>query len=46
MRTLKIQIALGQVLAVVVLFATTGFGPEPQVSSPISSELDFPTRRL
>jgi ankyrin repeat protein len=38
MRALKIQTILGQLLAVLVLLATTGFGPEPQVSSPLSPD--------
>ncbi len=38
MPTLKIQTMLGVILAVVVFLATSGFGPEPQVRSPISSD--------
>jgi ankyrin repeat protein len=38
MRTLKIQTVLAQLLAILVLLATSGFGPEPRVSSPISAD--------
>jgi ankyrin repeat protein len=35
---LKIQTVFAQIIAVVVLLATTGFGPEPRVASPISAD--------
>src|ERR1035437_1666014 len=38
MRTLYIRTVVGQVLSVVVLLATSGFGPEPPVTSPISPD--------
>ena len=38
MRTLHIKTSLGQALTVIVLLATTGFGPEPLVTSPISPD--------
>src|SRR5712675_2323399 len=38
MRTLKIQTVLAQLFAILVLLATSGYGPEPRVSSPISAD--------
>jgi ankyrin repeat protein len=38
MAIFNIKIFVGQLLAIVVLLATTGFGPEPAVMSPISPD--------
>jgi ankyrin repeat protein len=38
MSALTTKMVLGQALAIVVLLATTGFGPEPAVTSPISPD--------
>ena len=38
MRPFRFKNLVGQILALLVLLATTGFGPEPAVTSPISPE--------